>query len=212
MRWRSFDPMRPDTCLGAGRPWRYENGDGRWESARYRRDMRPDQLCGVLAEPERLRAFAAIVLGAGTSEVVAERAGLPARSAVVAVRRLVDSGLVMTDGDGGLVAEVGVFKQAVREHAPEPELVATLDPDAKRDAVLRSFVKDGRIVAIPAAKGKRRILLEYLVTAFQPGVRFPESVVNERLNAWHDDHAALRRYLVNEGLMHRVDGVYWRAD
>jgi 8-oxo-dGTP diphosphatase len=34
--------------------------------------------------------------------------------------------------------------------------------------------------------------------------------VDDLLRAWHDDHAALRRYLVDELLLARKDGVYWR--
>ncbi|MEV0203527.1 DUF2087 domain-containing protein [Nonomuraea sp. NPDC050691] len=31
------------------------------------------------------------------------------------------------------------------------------------------------------------------------------------LRAFHDDYAALRRYLVDEGLLSREDNVYWRS-
>lgn len=172
--------------------------------------MRPERLCAVLAEPERLRAFAAVVLGATTLKSVAERAELPAKSAATAMRRLVDSGLV-SDGPAGLVAEPGVFKQAVIENSASPGPQQPLDLDARRDAVLRAYIKQGRLVQIPAAKSKRRIVLEHLVAAFEPGVRYPEAVVNATLRAWHDDHAALRRYLVNEELMSRAGGVYWRS-
>ena len=171
--------------------------------------MRPDRLCGVLAEPERLRAFAAIVLGAATAQEVAERAGLPARSAGTAVRRLIDGGLVRQDG-AGLVAEPEVFKIAVRDATAPSEPAVALDADAKRDSVLRAYLVDGRLVRIPAASGKRRIVLEHMVAAFEPGVRYPEPEVNAVLRAWHDDHAALRRHLVEAGLMNRDHGVYWR--
>jgi hypothetical protein len=76
--------------------------------------------------------------------------------------------------------------------------------------VLRSFVVDGRLVSIPAARGKRRIILEHIVAAFEPGVRYPEREVGAILRAWHPDHAALRRYLVDEMLLARDNGVYWR--
>lgn len=172
--------------------------------------MRPERLCGVLAEPERLRAFAAIALGATTPEAVAERAGLPARSVAAAVLRLLDSGLVRADSSG-LVAQTGVFKAAVRPPAPSPKPTPTLDPDAKRDAVLHAYIENGRLVRIPATRTKRRVVLEHLVTAFESGVRYPEPVVNETLHAWHEDHAALRRHLVEESLMSREHGIYWRT-
>jgi hypothetical protein len=172
--------------------------------------MRPEALCGLLAEPDRLTTFAAVVLGAATPSEVAVRTGLPARQVVVALRRLTAGGLVASI-DGRIVAEANAFKEAVREHTPAPAAEADLDPDRAKAAVLRTFVRDGRIVRLPAARSKRRILLEHIAASFEPGVRYPERAVDAILRAWHDDHASLRRYLVDEGLMSREDGIYWRS-
>ena len=49
------------------------------------------------------------------------------------------------------------------------------------------------------------------MVSFEPGVRYPEREVDAVLRAWHDDHAALRRYLVDEALLARENGVYWRV-
>jgi Uncharacterized protein conserved in bacteria (DUF2087) len=38
-----------------------------------------------------------------------------------------------------------------------------------------------------------------------------EHAVNETLPAFHDDVAALRRFLVDEGLLDRDHGMYWRS-
>ncbi|MDQ7908969.1 DUF2087 domain-containing protein [Phytohabitans sp. ZYX-F-186] len=172
--------------------------------------MRPDALCGLLAEPDRLATFAAVVLGAATPSEVAARTGLPARQVVVALRRLATGGL-LTSVDGRIVAEANAFKEAVREHAPVPAAEADLDPDRAKAAVLRVFVRAGRIVRMPAARSKRRIILEHIAASFEPGIRYPERAVDAILRAWHDDHASLRRYLIDEGLMSREDGVYWRS-
>ncbi|MGI5145454.1 DUF2087 domain-containing protein [Plantactinospora sp. CA-294935] len=174
-------------------------------------DASPEMLIGLLAEPDRLAAFAAVVLGAGEVAEVAERTGLPARTVHAALRRLESGGLVETV-DGRAVALVGAFKEAVRAHPPasaEPD--AELDPDRATATVLRAFLRDGRISQMPAAHGKRRLLLEHVVTTFEPGVRYSEREVNALLRAWHDDYAALRRYLVDEVLLTRRDGVYWRS-
>ncbi|MEX1005599.1 MAG: DUF2087 domain-containing protein [Acidimicrobiia bacterium] len=40
---------------------------------------------------------------------------------------------------------------------------------------------------------------------------YDEREVNRRLQVVHPDHAALRRYLVDEELMTRADGAYWRS-
>lgn len=83
--------------------------------------------------------------------------------------------------------------------------------DRETARVLRAFVVDGRLTVMPAAGRKRRIVLDYLASAFEPGRRYDERSVNAVLRAWHDDVAALRRYLVDEGLMSREHGEYWRS-
>ena len=154
--------------------------------------------------------FAAVVLGAGDPTAVAGATGLPTRTVVSAVRRLEQGGLLSTAG-GGLVATVSAFKDSVREHGPPAGPPEQLDPDRQRDTVLRTFLVDGRLVQMPAARAKRRIVLEHIVAAFEPGVRYPEKTVNATLRAWHPDHATLRRYLVDEDLLSRADGMYWRS-
>jgi hypothetical protein len=90
--------------------------------------------------------------------------------------------------------------------APEP-----YGPRASRGRVLRTFVHDGKVIQLPAKWAKRRIVLEHVVTSFEPGVRYPERAVNEILRTWHPDYCALRRYLVDEDLMAREASVYWRT-
>jgi len=58
----------------------------------------------------------------------------------------------------------------------------------------------------------RLVLLDQVAQAFEPGRRYPEQAVNEILKAVYDDHAALRRYLIDESLLSRTpDGTYWRS-
>jgi hypothetical protein len=77
---------------------------------------------------------------------------------------------------------------------------------------LSPFVRDGRITAMPKRRALRLLLLNQVAQAFEPGRRYQEAAVNETLKALYDDHAALRRYLVDEELMSRTpDGTYWRS-
>jgi hypothetical protein len=77
---------------------------------------------------------------------------------------------------------------------------------------LRAFVRDGRITALPAKRTRRRLLLDQVAQAFEPGRRYPEAEVDQILKAVFDDHCALRRYLIDEQFMSRTAaGLYWRA-
>ncbi len=77
---------------------------------------------------------------------------------------------------------------------------------------LHPYVREGRITAMPAKRAPRLLLLDRVAQAFEPGRRYSELAVNEVLKALYDDHAALRRYLVDEELLSRTpDGTYWRS-
>ena len=176
----------------------------------YRRGVDAATLVGLLADPTRLKVVAALALGAGSLEEVAATAGLPLKDVALAARRLARAGLVRRDGHAlELVADAfGAAARAAAEAAPPPR---PLSDDPAEDAVLSAFLRDGRLVSVPAQATKRRLVLEHIVRVFEAGVRYPEREVNALLGVWYPDHAALRRYLVDEGLLTREAGVYWRT-
>ena len=84
--------------------------------------------------------------------------------------------------------------------------------DQDRERVLETFVDvAGRLQNIPVQRKKRLVVLNWLVEDFQPGRLYPEEEVNRIILCRHPDFAALRRYLVDEELMQRRRGVYWRT-
>jgi hypothetical protein len=87
-----------------------------------------------------------------------------------------------------------------------PELPTT----AEIEKVLRAYVRDGRLTAMPRGGRKRQIVLEHVAQRFEPGRRYSEEQVNAELSVIGDDVAALRRYLIDAGLLDRAAGEYWR--
>ena len=186
-------------------------------------------LVALLAEPDRLRALAAVALGAETLAEVTERTGMEPRAAARALSRLTAGGLL--DGETGNGYRVRA--EALRAAAiPPAEMAEAAGPDAAaapagpppgspQADVLRRFVNNGRLLSMPAAHGKRLVVLDYLAGLFEPGRRYPESEVNELLGAFHPDYALLRRYLVDDGFLDRADEpapsgsrsvkLYWRT-
>jgi len=78
---------------------------------------------------------------------------------------------------------------------------------------VRALFRRGRLVEIPRAPELRLQLLRHGAERFEAGRTYREPEVNELLREVHDDHAALRRYLVDAGLLGRDDdgATYWRA-
>jgi hypothetical protein len=79
------------------------------------------------------------------------------------------------------------------------------------EQILARFVQDGRLVTMPTRRAKRLVVLDHVAQSFELGVTYPEAQVNEILAGFHDDYAALRRYLVDEQFLAREAGVYWRS-
>lgn len=81
----------------------------------------------------------------------------------------------------------------------------------EEEHVLRRYFRGGRLREIPAKRSKRLIILSRLALEFDIGVRYTEQQINLTLKQFHNDHAALRRYLVDEGFLSRERGQYWRS-
>ncbi|MFI7614447.1 DUF2087 domain-containing protein [Nonomuraea terrae] len=151
------------------------------------------RVLGLLYQDETLRTFAALVLG--------EAGDLPPK----ALRKLEAGGLAARDDGGTWRATPERFRELLRAHAEPAE---ELSPEER---VLRTFLVDGRLTTTTMRRDKRLVVLRYISRVFEPGVRYPEKDVNVALRAFHDDYAALRRYLVDEDLLSREGNVYWRS-
>jgi hypothetical protein len=170
------------------------------------------ELVGLLADDDRRKVVAALVLGAVTTPQIMSTSGLEGRRVVRAVNRLVAGGLVIEGPDDEHVLLEAAFQLAARAvAAARPVRDEHGDAPADEAKVLRAFVRDGRLTSIPSAWGKRRIVLDWLAQRFEPGRRYSEAMVNLSLQQVHPDTAALRRYLVDDGFMSRDHGEYWRT-
>ena len=91
--------------------------------------------------------------------------------------------------------------------------VATVGSVPTLRLVQDRWFRDGRLVGIPARRGRRVPILDRLAQEFEVGVRYSEREVNDALRVFHPDVAALRRYLIEEGFMTRTVGgsAYWRC-
>jgi hypothetical protein len=190
--------------------------------------MATDRLIRLFTDENRVRVFAAVALGAGTPEEAARAAGVPAKETALALLKLRKQGAVTAtggDGDGDedgprLVVAYDLFREyarADRERATRSAgTPASGDENTDTDQVLRTFVRDGRLVRLPAQwTRKKRVLQHIAEQTFEPGVEYPERTVNEKLRAWCEegetDHVTLRRYLVDLQHLRRSEGIYRRV-
>ena len=167
----------------------------------------------LFTDETRVRAFAAVALGAGTSEEVARAAGLSAKDAALALLKLREQGVV-TAGDGAeLRVDYAAFQEAARVERTE---TAPENAGSRDERTLQTFVREGRLVRLPAQWTRKKLVLRYIAEqTFEPGVEYPERAVNEKLQGWCEDgdvdHVTLRRHLVDLHHLDRSEGIYRRA-
>jgi hypothetical protein len=188
------------------------------------------RLAGLLA----VRPADAVTLAAGVRRPLPavrrdlellEAAGVVERRTAATGEGAADVFVLRPDRIGGYAAALasldrdraglgGVERGAAWPHDGE-SLAATLDrlafgPDERK--VLRGYLVDGRLETIPAKGRKRDVILRFLrERVFTEDRDYPEPEVNQRLALFHPDVAALRRYLVDEGMVTREAGRYRRA-
>jgi hypothetical protein len=86
--------------------------------------------------------------------------------------------------------------------------------EVEKENVLKNYIINDKIINLPRSVKKKVILLQFLLQGFQRNKRYTEKEVNEIIKLRHEDFAAIRRYMIQYGLMDREDNgsAYWVKD
>ena len=72
------------------------------------------------------------------------------------------------------------------------------------------FRPDGTLISIPAKSAKKIGVLRHIAAELSPGTKYPEKQLNLIIAKYHDDTAALRRYMIEYRILKRyAESVYW---
>ena len=180
-------------------------------------DNSPELLDFVKAasNADRLRIIGVLAQRSATVREVARELNISFRKAFNHLAYLEHVGVVRKNEDVFILDEDAMetlskhqFSGSRPVYIPAPEL----DPRSRK--VLAAHLNpDGSIKQIPSQPARLRVILDHLILAFRPGEDYTEKEVNTVLRRFHADTAALRRYLVDAGLLAREsDGSrYWRS-
>jgi hypothetical protein len=167
------------------------------------------------SDADRLRIIGVLAQRSASVKTVASELNIPFRRAFNHLAYLEYVGVVRKDGDI-FILDDGALESLSRKQfsgaRPTYHPAPGLDPRTRK--VLAAHLNaDGSIRQIPFQPAKLRIILDYLLPAFTPGVDYTEKEVNAILRRFHEDTAGLRRDLVEAGLLDREsDGSrYWRS-
>ncbi len=173
----------------------------------------PDDILRALADPERI-AIAGLLARAGhDSAALAAALDLPVKRVRQHLNRLTSAGVARLGDDRRTYhLDVETLRWAAEQVGPPRDAGMALGAaNEDEEAVLRTFFRDGRLTEVPTKRSKRRVVLKRIAIEFEPGRRYDEKEVNAIVGAFLNDHASLRRYLVDEGFLERDHGVYWRT-
>lgn len=146
-------------------------------------------VLAALANDDARLLYARLVAGDAPHDAAS---GLPQKKLDRVLETLARAGLLARDTEG-----------RVNALAPFAGILATM-PVERADGVER-FLRDGKLVGYPAKASERRELLVFVAErAFDDDEDLTEPQVNERLRVFTRDHATLRRYLVDLGILERT--------
>lgn len=178
----------------------------------------------ALADETRLKLLGLLAQRECSVEEIAVTLGVKEPTVSHHLAKLKELNLVLmrAEGNSRLYRLNAEGLRGLSEDLLTPEAIAeAAAPDLEGDRferkVMQTFVQNGRLTAIPTQRKKRDVLLRWLASHFEPGVRYTEPEVNETLKRFHADFATLRREFIMTGLMKREDGrvgaqsVYWRS-
>lgn len=166
-------------------------------------------ILAALADTRRLELMSVVAkrqqLGADCSmSTIAAALGLDLAATLKEAIRLSNCGL-LTLRHRSMSVDLSVLRAA----SASVESLLPISQFLLENPGLARFFKHGRLTAIPENLNARREVA-VLVTRLLPGSELAEYQVNELLGQVYDDHAALRRLLVDEGLVTREGSSRYR--
>lgn len=180
-------------------------------------DEQPEILSFVkaMADTERLRIVGLLSLGDKRATEIASAIGIHPSEISRHLDRLINAGVV-SEAEGVYQLNEKAIEALARGQfaGKRPSYEANQEEPEDVRKVLKNYLNpDGTLKQIPPLGNKLLIILNFIVDAFAFDTNYTEKEVNTILRRFHVDTAALRRYLVDQGLMARESNGtrYWRV-
>lgn len=170
----------------------------------------------VMANEQRLKIAASLMTRPSFASELAQQFGLKEAAVLEHLAALRSLNLVSTriHNQQTLYAfdqkALYALNRTVLSREGQPTPVDNFASEEDRKA-LRPFFDGERLVTFPENPKKFNLLLTWLITQFDEGVRYTEKQVNDIITRYHEDYATLRRGLIDLQLMERDHGIYWRT-
>jgi biotin operon repressor len=173
------------------------------------------QLFKCLADTSRLQILKSLCKEDMYVERLAERLNLSAATISSHLKKLEEIGAVQSRKEQYYTVYAlcpDIFSSRIIDLIQSNGSDASEDErdEAYRKKILTTFMKDGKIIKMPAQLKKKLFLIEEIGHAFEMGKPYTEKEINLTIADYYDDFCMIRRYFVDYGLFTRENGVYYK--
>lgn len=158
--------------------------------------------------------------GSGYAELIAKQLSLTSATVCFHLKKLEAAGIVKSEREQFYVmySLSGNFMNMTIDDilslggGSEAEKSAEREKIKYENDVVKNFVKNGKLINLPAQKKKREIILNYIAEKFTPNRDYTEKEVNLIISELYDDFCTVRREMVVLGIMTRNRDLIYRRD
>ena len=172
----------------------------------------------ALADSSRLLIINSLYEKAHYVEELSERLDLSPSTISFHLKKLQQAGLVIktkTQYYSEFRINHEIFQSSLQELTSFENMHKVLHEErvsTYRNKVLHTFIKDNRLLKMPAQQKKRLIILDWLARHFDKNRTYTEKEASEIIAQHFDDYCLVRRDLVDFGFMQRSNQIYTLLD
>ncbi len=172
------------------------------------------EIIKSLADTSRLRVLNALLQKPHYVEELAQKLDLAVSTVSFHLKKLESAGLAYKTKEqyyiiyhikeeviGMPLRELVAFDD-IEKYAQEERM------EKYRKKVLKAFFKKGKLTKLPVQKKKKMIVLDEFIKKFEAGKEYAEKQVDDIINRTFEDHCAIRRLMIEEGIMCRDKQIY----
>ncbi|MBX3059974.1 MAG: metalloregulator ArsR/SmtB family transcription factor [Anaerolineae bacterium] len=172
----------------------------------YKREALLDFFKAV-GQPDRLRILGKLANKPATVPELAEALSMKETAVSRHLRAMQTAGLVARHQVA--FTETFTFIQSGLDTLNEI-VDGNMVPESLEERVLREYIVNGRLRAIPLKAEERMIILRWMANKFEPGHRYTETEVTELVQQYYDKPLTLRRILADNRFLIHTGRQYWR--